>query len=261
MSKRGFIHLWRTSIRRRLWRGAMANTLMSELAAHGAAPHRVEVVAEAADGEVRTRTWRNRDPFDADTLAERVRWQLNAWLDGARLQSGPGIRGGLVRLRIAPADVSDRGRQLALTEDARSVADAERALIQTQAIVGIDGVVQAKPRGGENSPGTGCLVPMGRGSPRIRSSCSLAWTDTAPVSCSGSPGAAATRGGGMGRRLSQSGTSRKQVGRGDLMGGAVARHRQVVAWCRAMRQVPASYLSGSFPLRSERRSYLPRRCV
>ena len=127
---------------------AMANTLMTELAAHGTAPHRVEVVAEAADGEVRTRTWRNRDPFDASTLAERVRWQLNAWLDGARLQSGPGIRGGLVRLRIAPADVSDRGRQLALTEDARSVADAERALIQTQAIVGIDGVVQARPRGG-----------------------------------------------------------------------------------------------------------------
>jgi protein ImuB len=131
---------------------AMANRLVTELRAHGAAPHRVEVTAEAADGATRVRTWRNRDPFDATSLAERVRWQLRAWLDSARFRSGPGIRGGVVRLRIAPADVSDRGRQLALTEDARSVADAERALIQTQAIVGIDGVMQAHPQGGR-APG------------------------------------------------------------------------------------------------------------
>lgn len=127
---------------------AMSNRLIVELRAHGAAPHRVEVTAEAADGTSRTRTWRNRDPFDESTLAERVRWQLRAWLDSARSRSGPGIRGGVVRLRIAPADVSDRGRQLAISEDARSVAEAERALIQTQAIVGIDGVMQARPKGG-----------------------------------------------------------------------------------------------------------------
>lgn len=131
---------------------AMANRLVTELRAHGAAPHRVEVTAEAADGTTRVRTWRNRDPFDESTLAERVRWQLRAWLDSARFRSGPGIRGGVVRLRIAPADVSDRGRQLALTDDARSVAEAERALIQAQAIVGIDGVMQARPKGGR-APG------------------------------------------------------------------------------------------------------------
>ena len=131
---------------------AMANRLVSELRAHGAAPHRVEVTAEAADGTVRARTWRNRDPFDEASLAERVRWQLRAWLDSARFRSGPGIRGGVVRLRIAPADVSGKGRQLALTDDARSVAEAERALIQAQAIVGIDGVMQAKPKGGR-APG------------------------------------------------------------------------------------------------------------
>ena len=131
---------------------AMANRLVSELRAHGAAPHRVEVTAAAADGSTRVRTWRNRDPFDEASLAERVRWQLRAWLDTARFRSGPGIRGGVVHLRIAPADVSDRGRQLALTDDARSVTEAERALVQTQAIVGIDGVVQAHPQGGR-TPG------------------------------------------------------------------------------------------------------------
>lgn len=131
---------------------AMAHRLVGELRNHGGAPHRVEVTAEAADGTMRVRTWRNQDPFDEGSLAERVRWQLNAWLDSARFRSGPGIRGGVVRLRIAPADVSDRGRQLALTQDARSVAEAERAFIQTQAIVGRDGVVQARPKGGR-TPG------------------------------------------------------------------------------------------------------------
>lgn len=131
---------------------AMAHRLVSELRIHGAAPHRVEIAAEAADGTTRVRTWRNRDPFDETSLAERVRWQLSAWLDNARFRSGPGIRGGVVRIRISPADVSDQGRQLALTEDARSVAEAERAFIQTQAIVGLEGVMQAMPRGGR-TPG------------------------------------------------------------------------------------------------------------
>lgn len=127
---------------------ALASRLLSEPAMHGAAPHRVEVEAEAADGEIRRRTWRNHDPFDDATLADRVRWQLRAWLDQARRDSGPGIRGGVVRLRLAPADISDRGRQLALHEDAHTTAEAHRALVQTQALVGLDDVLMARPQGG-----------------------------------------------------------------------------------------------------------------
>jgi protein ImuB len=129
---------------------ALAVRLLAATAPHGAMPHRVEVEAEAADGSKRARTWRSSDPFDETMLSERVRWQLQAWLDAARFRSGPGIRGGLVRLRIVPADLSDTGRQLALDEDARSRAEAQRALAQTQAIVGSDDVVQAVPQGGRD---------------------------------------------------------------------------------------------------------------
>ena len=129
---------------------ALTHRLLSDPGLRGATPHRVVVEAEAADGTVRTRTWRNADPFDETTLAERVRWQLRAWLDEARVHSGPGIRGGVIRLRLAPADVSDRGRQVALHEDARSAAEAHRTLVQTQAIVGFEGVVQAMPQGGRD---------------------------------------------------------------------------------------------------------------
>jgi protein ImuB len=129
---------------------ALAHRLLTALAAGGTAPHRLVVRAEAADGAVRERTWRNADPFDEVTLGERVRWQLHAWLDSARMGSGPGIRGGLVRLRITPADISDEGRQLALSEDAAVAAETYRALAQAQSIVGPDGVLQARPQGGRD---------------------------------------------------------------------------------------------------------------
>ncbi len=129
---------------------ALAHRLLGDPALRGAAPHRVEVEAEAAGGAHRIRTWRNTDPFDEVVLAERVRWQLSAWLDEARFRSGPGIQGGLVRLRLAPADISDAGRQLALDEDARGMAEVHRTLVQTQHLVGPDQVLQARRQGGRD---------------------------------------------------------------------------------------------------------------
>jgi protein ImuB len=134
----------------------LAHQLLGSPALQGAIPHRIEIEAEAADSAVRNRTWRSADPFNETMLAERVRWQLQAWLDTARLRSGPGIRGGLVRLRIMPADLSDDGRQLALDEDALSAAEAQRAFAQAQAVVGDGGVLQAIPQGGRD-PGERAL--------------------------------------------------------------------------------------------------------
>ena len=123
---------------------AMAGRLISTLASIGAAPFRIVVEAEAADGTVRSRTWRSADPLDDRAIAERVRWQLRAWVDGV----GAGIRGGLVALRIEPADLSGTGRQLALGEDSHAAAETHRALTEAQAIVGADGLLQAHPQGG-----------------------------------------------------------------------------------------------------------------
>jgi len=125
---------------------ALANRLIGSLVPLGIAPHRVRIEATAADGTVRARTWRNPDPFDDATLAERIRWQLRAWVEG----SAAGVRGGLAALRVEPADLSDEGRQLALAEDARSEAETRRALFEVQAIVGPDGLLQAEPQGGRD---------------------------------------------------------------------------------------------------------------
>ncbi len=123
---------------------SLASRLMERMAAAGALPHRVEVAAESAAGAVRSRTWRSNDPFDEATLAERVRWQLRAWAESG------GIPGGLSRLRLMPADLSDRGRQLGLAEDAAATEEARRALARAQALVGPDAVLQARPQGGRD---------------------------------------------------------------------------------------------------------------
>lgn len=79
-------------------------------------------------------------------LVERIRWQLHAWVERG------GARGGLVRLRLTPEDLSGEGRQLALDEDPITRQRAEKALLRTQALVGMDGVLQARSQGGR-TPG------------------------------------------------------------------------------------------------------------
>lgn len=123
---------------------ALSSELTTRLRAEGIAPHRVEIEAEAADGSILLRTWRSTDPMTEAALIERIRWQLHAWVDRG------GARGGLIRLRLTPADVSGDGRQLALGDDTITQERAERALLRTQALVGMDRVLQARPQGGRD---------------------------------------------------------------------------------------------------------------
>ncbi|MDH3539204.1 MAG: DNA polymerase Y family protein [Acidimicrobiia bacterium] len=123
---------------------SLAHQLLDRMRTEGIAPHRIEVEGESLGGKVLSRVWRSTDPFDEANLAERIRWQLRAWVESG------GIPGGLQRLRVLPADVSGEGRQLGLTEDPVSEAEATRALIRAQALVGPDAVLQARPQGGRD---------------------------------------------------------------------------------------------------------------
>ncbi|MEN8041462.1 MAG: DNA polymerase Y family protein [Actinomycetota bacterium] len=124
----------------------LAQRLVGKLAPHGIAPHRVMVSAVAGDGTERSRTWRSADPFTEGSLAERVRWQIRSWIEGV----SAGIRGGLITLRLEPADLSGSGRQLALSEDVKGAEEAQRALMEVQAIAGEDNMLVASPQGGRD---------------------------------------------------------------------------------------------------------------
>lgn len=122
----------------------LAARLMDGLLPRGGIPYLVEVEATSAGGDVRTRVWRSSHPFSEDEVAERIRWQLRAWVESH------GIPGGIRRLRVVPGDLSDQGRQLRIDEDVASQEDARRALIRAQALVGPDAVLQAVPQGGRD---------------------------------------------------------------------------------------------------------------
>jgi protein ImuB len=121
---------------------ALSARLMSGLRREGLAPYRVAVEIESTNGVVRERVWRSASPFDESTLTDRVWWQARAWVDSGTMA------GGVVRLRLDPSDVTGRGRQADLFEDASSRIDAERALARAEALLGPDSVLQAEMQGG-----------------------------------------------------------------------------------------------------------------
>lgn len=121
---------------------SLAHRLIERL--EGAAPHRIEVTVVAVDGTERCRVWRSADPFDEAMVAERMWWQLRAWMETS------GVPGGIASMRIVPADLSSEGRALSLFEDVTARLEAERALARVQTLAGIDAVLQATSRGGRN---------------------------------------------------------------------------------------------------------------
>ncbi len=119
---------------------AMAARLIPAL--EGVSPHRMTIEITSGDGTVRRRIWSSPDPFDEQSLTDRVRWQVRAWLEQGA------VPGGVVRLRLDPSDLSDTGRQLGLFEDVAAMDEAHRSLARAQAILGPDAVVQGARRGG-----------------------------------------------------------------------------------------------------------------
>lgn len=120
----------------------ISTRMLDRLRANGVAPHQVSILAEPAMGEVRERIWRSADPFTERALTDRVWWQLRAWVESG------GVPGGIVRIRIAPFDLSGEGRQLGVFGDETTRIEAERALARAQALLGPDAVLEGRPQGG-----------------------------------------------------------------------------------------------------------------
>ncbi|MCB1018090.1 MAG: DNA polymerase Y family protein, partial [Acidimicrobiales bacterium] len=89
---------------------ALADELHARLASEGLACTRVAVEAETEHQERLERLWRHEGALSAAAIADRIRWQLDGWLNG-----NPAVRptGGVSRLALVPDEVLPaRGRQL-----------------------------------------------------------------------------------------------------------------------------------------------------
>jgi protein ImuB len=140
---------------------SLADELHANLAARGLSCVRVEVEVTTEGGRSRSRLWRHDGLLSSAAVAERVRWQLDAWR-ADEPSSVEALVGGVVLLRLAPDQlVQGGGRQLALW--GTEVADdrIDRAASRLQAMLGHTAVTTPVLAGGRG-PGEQVLrVPWG----------------------------------------------------------------------------------------------------
>jgi len=136
-----------------------ADELHERLSRLGAVCTRVLVGFESEHGEVRERLWRHEGALSPTAISERVRWQLDGWLNGSP-DSRP--TGGLERLLLRPDEVGPaQGREVGFWGQ-QSLA-AERAaggVARVQGLLGPDAVLAPVRRGGRQPHDQLVLAPV-----------------------------------------------------------------------------------------------------
>jgi protein ImuB len=163
----------------------LADRLLERLAARGLACTRVLVEVETEHGERLTRCWRHArsalgDALTPGVLAERVRWQLDAWINTGETTAG------ITSLMLTPDEVVPAdGRQLGFWGgDQVAHQRADRALARVQGMLGFDAVTTAVVQGGRTAAEQIRLVPWGEPSeperPLVVGSEVAAWPGSIP---------------------------------------------------------------------------------
>jgi protein ImuB len=125
----------------------LADHLHHRLGTLGLVCTQVVVRVETEHGERLERAWRHDVAFGPAAVAERVRWQLEGWVQGPAAPTG-----GLVLVRLTPTEVvADSGRQLGFW-GGRTQADdrALRAVARLAGLLGPDAVAVPEWRGGRD---------------------------------------------------------------------------------------------------------------
>jgi protein ImuB len=136
---------------------ALADRLDGHLIDHGQVCTRVIVESESDHGDVSRRVWYRSEGLRAPALVDRVRWQLDGWINGDDPPSA-----GIVLLRITPTDVRhDSGTQMGFWGE-RSQADdaAVKTITRLIGLLGPRSVDVASWRGGRDPRQVYELVPV-----------------------------------------------------------------------------------------------------
>ncbi|HWS36401.1 MAG TPA: DNA polymerase Y family protein [Actinoplanes sp.] len=141
----------------------LAERLHERLAAYGLACTRLGIEAVTADGQELFRVWRHDGLLSSAAIAERVRWQLDGWLTGARRGQAVQPTAGLVRLRLVPDGVlAHAGLQPGLWGEAGDDRErAHRAFSRVQGMLGPEAVLTPVLGGGRSGDDQVRLVPWG----------------------------------------------------------------------------------------------------
>ncbi|SFF93002.1 protein ImuB, partial [Actinacidiphila alni] len=135
---------------------SLATALHDQLAAAGLAPARFAIAVVLDDGRVLERVWRHEGRLTSLAVAERVRWQLQAWTDNTADTAGTAV----VELVLRPEELSGAtGYQAGLFGEA--TADLVGAAGQIQAMLGHHSVVRTRAAGGIGPADREVRIPVG----------------------------------------------------------------------------------------------------
>ncbi|MFZ4514945.1 MAG: DNA polymerase Y family protein [Acidimicrobiia bacterium] len=158
---------------------SLADRCIARLERLGYACTRVLVEAETEQGGAFARAWRHDGPLDASALADRVRWQLEAWLqpdaatgalappgavvDAVLVDVDAGPENGLVWVQITPEEIVPAdGRQLGFWGGDHAAAErVGRACARVQSLCGPQSVARAVMAGGRFPHERVTWVPWG----------------------------------------------------------------------------------------------------
>lgn len=141
-----------------------------QLDRRGLACVRVMIEAETEHGEELARCWRHEGSLDVSRLVQRVRWQLDGWLNGSGPARGAATTaawgqrptGGISRLRLVPDQVIPAtGRQMGFWGGERGADErVVRSMARVQALLGVEAVQVPSPNGGRSHAEQLELVPV-----------------------------------------------------------------------------------------------------
>ncbi|HEU4360643.1 MAG TPA: DNA polymerase Y family protein [Mycobacterium sp.] len=149
---------------------ALAGTLHQTLVAAGAGCTRLAIHAVTANGDELTRVWRCAEPLTEEATADRVRWQLDGWLNARTAGQGEptGLSGPVTLLRLQPVEViaATEALQLPLwggvgNGDGADRQRARRVLVRVQGLLGPEAVQVPVLSGGRGPAERITLTPLG----------------------------------------------------------------------------------------------------
>ena len=121
---------------------SLAGELHRSLESAGVGCTRLAIRAVTANGEELQRVWRCAEPLTEDATADRVRWQLDGWLNRRR-DGGDGPTAPITTLSLHPVEVvSAAALQLPLwgSSGDEDRLRARRALVRVQGLLGLEAV-------------------------------------------------------------------------------------------------------------------------
>ncbi len=146
----------------------LASQFMEMVSRRGLACTQLRIEAQTEHAEGISRIWRASSIFDADTIVERVRWQLSGWLeDRGSGEAKP--TAGISMLRLIADEVANAADlQISLWGE-MSQADrrAVRGLDRVRGLLGSSAVFTALISGGRSPTDRVHLVPWGQPPPTL----------------------------------------------------------------------------------------------